>query len=264
MSRPIEITSSQNPWIRRFRRALDKHRDEIVLEGPRFVADAIERGHHCIAVAVRRSAPLPRIGRDVAVLELAEPVFREISDSITSQGTIGLFARPASDWSRVDWASPLVVLDAVQDPGNVGTIVRLAAAFEAGALLCADGTADPWGPKSLRASVGAILDVPIVRASAIEIRDRLNDARVPRFVTDAAGDPVGNLRLEPGAVIFGNEGAGVSDVLREGAQAIAIPMSDRVESLNVASAAAIVLSRQWELRRGLAPASLVHPVDATD
>lgn len=246
-SRVVEITSRQNPWVRRFRQALDRHRDEIVIEGPRFVDDAIRSGIRPIAIAIRaEGGPLP--SGDVTVLRVGSRLFGEFSDAVTSQGVSGLFHRPESDLTSLRGVEgPIVVLDGVQDPGNVGTIVRLAAAFDAGAVVATGGTADPWGPRALRASAGAALTVPLITAAAPEVIDALARLTVPVFYADMEGDDRATLPRSS-ALVLGSEGQGVSALFREAGKPISIATSGRVESLNVGSAAAILLSRSWQAR----------------
>jgi TrmH family RNA methyltransferase len=158
---------------------------------------------------------------------------------------IGLFERPqasaADILARRDTIA--IALDAVQDPGNVGTIVRLAAAFDAAGVLLLPGCADPFGAKAIRSSAGAILTVPVARITARE----LIDANVPLVATAMHGAPIEPPARE-GVLVFGNEGAGVSEELLRHATQLTIPMSTRVESLNVAMSAAILLARSYEGR----------------
>lgn len=227
------ISSRQNSLVKRIRVALREHDSEIVLEGPKHVADAIASGWKAIAVLERG-------------VDLTEDVFDFVSDTKHPQNILGLFERPRSSasaiLSRTDTVA--VALDGVQDPGNVGTIVRLAAAFDASGVLLLPGCADPFGPKAIRSSAGAILNVPVASIRA----DELLSSGVPLFAADAAGassePPSSNAVL-----VFGNEGAGVSEALMRHATPIAIPMSGRVESLNVASSAAILLSSSFGVRR---------------
>lgn len=226
------ISSRQNSLVKRIREALREHDQEIVLEGPKHVADAIASGWKAIAVIER--------GVDVT-----EDVFDFVSDTRQPQGVLGLFERPRSSaadiLARRDTVA--VALDAVQDPGNVGTIVRLAAAFDAAGVLLLPGCADPFGPKAIRSSVGAILNVPVAPIAPRE----LLDAGLPLLAADASGNAV-DPPASHAVLVFGNEGAGVSEELLRHATPIAIPMSARVESLNVASSAAILLSRSFVLR----------------
>ena len=224
LNRPI-ISSRQNSLVKRIREAILEHDSEIVLEGPKHVADAVAGGWKAIAVLER--------GVDVS-----EDVFDHISETKQPQGVIGLFERPRSSaaeiLSRRD--TVCIALDGVQDPGNVGTIVRLAAAFDAAGVLLLPGCADPYGPKAIRSSAGAILNVPVASVTARE----LIDAGIPLFAADASGNAI-DPPVSNAVFVFGNEGAGVSEELLRHAAPIAIPMSARVESLNVASSAAILL-----------------------
>jgi TrmH family RNA methyltransferase len=226
------ITSRQNALVKRIREAIREHRDEIVLEGPKQVADAIAQGWRSIAVLER--------GVDVTA-----EVFDSLAETRQPQGVIGLFARPRTTvrqiLDRVDTVA--VALDGVQDPGNVGTIVRLAAAFDAAGVLLLPGCADPFGPKAIRSSAGAILTVPVATITARE----LLDSGVPLIATAMSG-AIADPPPSRAVLLFGNEGSGVSAELVGRATAISIPMSGRVESLNVASSAAILLNRSFQLR----------------
>lgn len=229
------ITSRHNPLIKRMREAIREHRHEIVIEGPKPVADAIANGWKAIAVLERDA-------------NISAEAFDSITETKNPQHVIGLFERPhasaADILARRDTIA--VALDGVQDPGNVGTIIRLAAAFDASGVLLLPGCADAFGPKAIRSSAGAILTVPVGRITAQE----LFDADVPLFATamdGASTDPP----AKNGVIIFGNEGAGVSAEVQRHATKLAVAMSQRVESLNVAATAAILLARSFSLRYGV-------------
>jgi len=217
------ITSRQNPWFQRIRDAVREHGQEIVIEGPKAVADALALGWQAITV----------VGRDI---EFSDELLRAVSDTKTSQGVLGLFHRPPARFAE---DKIVAALDGVQDPGNVGTIVRLAAAFDAGVALL-PGCADPFSPKAIRASAGAILSVPI---AAVTARQLVETGR-PLLYADARGTATAPPRNA--ILVFGSEGRGVSEEIRQHGQAIGIETSGRVESLNVAAAAAILL---WQAFR---------------
>ena len=143
----------------------------------------------------------------------------------------------------------MVALDGVQDPGNVGTIIRLAAAFDAGGVILTGGSADPFAPKSIRASAGAILALPVMAASRSAL---LEEAAANGFTLYAAASGEGRLEVPTSAavIVFGSEGRGVSPALLDAAKRISIRTSPTIESLNVATAAAIVLQRSYEGRGG--------------
>jgi RNA methyltransferase, TrmH family len=137
----------------------------------------------------------------------------------------------------------VAVLDAVQDPGNFGTIVRSADAFGAAAVLALPGTVDPWNPKSVRSAAGSSLRVPIVEADAPTALARLRGADYRILGADMAGTDVGAVPGAPRtALVLGNEGAGISASLREQLDGtVSVPIRGAAESLNVGVAAGILL-----------------------
>jgi TrmH family RNA methyltransferase len=242
------ISSRKNPSFRRLRDAIRHHEDEIVLEGPKAIHDAVARGWTPLMVAVDRSG-LTLPGK-VQTVHLDPSLFAELTDTATSQGMVGLFRRfetPLEEMVRS--AGVLVVLDGVQDPGNVGTILRLAAAFDASGVILTEGSADPFGPKAIRASAGTVLHVATCRASRRELLAALQRHNIELWAATTDGQPA-TLPADRIAITFGSEGKGIDPQLLEGARLVSIPMSNRVESLNVAAAAAVLLSRSYDRRRG--------------
>ncbi|HUP49412.1 MAG TPA: RNA methyltransferase [Thermoanaerobaculia bacterium] len=232
------IASRHNPSFKRLREALRRPEQEIALEGRKQVEDAIAAGWKPALLVTR--GPI----REDAVAFTPE-LFDALSDTSTPQDLIGLFLRPRHDAGDIlrSGRAPVVVLDAVQDPGNVGTIIRLAAAFDCAGVILLHGCADAYSPKAVRASAGAILAVPVAQARARAVLD----SGLPLFAADARGAPIDPPAREA-ALVFGSEGGGVSNELLLAATAIRIPMSGRVESLNVAASAAILLARSFAIR----------------
>jgi len=144
----------------------------------------------------------------------------------------------------------LVVLDGVQDPGNVGTIWRTADALGADGLLLVNGCADPWNHKTVRATMGACFRLPAYEVKLNDLSKILTEKSIPLYATALREDTV-DLRdgdLSRCAVVIGSEGKGVSEQLLElSDKTMKIPMRSRCESLNAAAAAAVVL---WEMARG--------------
>jgi RNA methyltransferase, TrmH family len=232
------ISSRENRWFRRFLDASLRHHDEIVLEGPKQIADALDRGWSALALAVAEGVEPPSVS--APVLRFAPSLVRELTDARHPQGLLALFERPAVSLQEVlENPRLLVVLDGVQDPGNVGAIIRSAAAFEASGVLLTEGCADPFAPKALRASAGAALVLPVVDVGREELAARLERRAIPLY---AAAAGAGEVRIElPAAVVFGSEGRGVSEALMNRSRPVSIPISAKVESLNVAAAAAILI-----------------------
>lgn len=230
------IASRHNPLFKRVREAIREHDAEIVIEGPKQVADAIANGWRPIVTLTRGET-------------VTDELFDALSETKTSQGVLGLFERPRATFEQLLARRDTIVvaLDGVQDPGNVGTIVRLAAAFDAAGMALLPGCADPFGPKAIRASVGAILSVPIVEITPRE----LIASGLPLLAADAKGS-TDNPPASGAILVFGSEGSGISEEVRRAATPIAIATSERVESLNVASSAAILLARSFAARMRLA------------
>jgi TrmH family RNA methyltransferase len=228
----MTISSKQNVWFKRIREAIHDHDDEIVIEGPKAVADAVAAGW----------VPIKTFARSV---DFTAALFDALAETKSPQNVIGLFHRPQSSLDQIfnRDASVVIALDGVQDPGNVGTIVRLAAAFDANGIVLLPGCADPYSPKAIRSSAGAILSVPVVIASIDELLTR----GWPVVAADARGE-AGDPPARHVVLAFGSEGAGLSPELSSAARMVAIRMSPRIESLNVAMSAAILLARSYKLR----------------
>jgi TrmH family RNA methyltransferase len=213
-----------------------------LLEGPRVVAEAVAAGVELELLAVRE-------GDDCTVdasrrITLSRAVFRSISQTVTPQGVIAIakvresLASEAIDAARRRrW--PLVVLDRVQDPGNVGAICRTAAAAGAPALALLAGCADPFGAKSVRASAGNVFRLTVARAEWDDL------AALDGYGASASGGaPLAESAIEnAGMIVLGSEAHGLS---RSNLKLVTIPLGEGVESLNVAAAAALLL---FEVRR---------------
>ena len=142
-----------------------------------------------------------------------------------------------------------LVLDGVQDPGNVGTIWRTADALGADGLILVNGCADPWNPKTVRATMGACFRLPVYERNADGLAQWLGKQGIPLYATALREDTVDLRKAELSrcAVVIGSEGRGVSEgLLSQSAKTLKIPMRARCESLNAAAAATVVL---WEMGR---------------
>jgi len=184
-------------------------------------------------------------GSRVPVEVLTDVELGELSATENPQGVILVVDEPASPglgWEEM--SNPRVLfLDGIQDPGNVGTLIRTARAFGLDGVVVLDGSADPWGPKVVRASAGALAHTPVRRASWDQARDWIQKWSIPILAATAGGEDVQEIGITGGWALFvGNEGAGVRLEIREESQhLLAIPMAPGVDSLNVATAGAILL-----------------------
>ena len=196
-------------------------------------------------IAVREGDKLPFHSQ--ARLTLTAGAFRAASQTVTPQGVIAIArVREASAADAIDASKrsrwPLVVLDRVQDPGNVGAICRTAAAAGAPALAVLEGCADPYGAKAVRASAGNVFRLQVARVTWKDL------AGLDGYgATAAGGAPLSEARIESaGMIVLGSEAHGLS---RSDLKLVTVPLSKGVESLNVAAAAAVIL---FELKRRLA------------
>ena len=251
----MSITSKNNQVYKLFQKLeTKKYRDRTglyLIEGPNLMEEALRRGVALKAVIVREDESERFAGLTAgahSVLTARRDLFDKLSDTKTSQGIIAAACKPV--FSREDFLAcgapgNFVVLDRLQDPGNVGTIVRTACAAGYALVIAMKGTADPFSPKAVRAAAGAIFRIPLTFAESEE--------ELLRF-TGAAGKKLAATCLDGGrkyyeedlsrdiALVIGNEGQGVSPGLLEKAQLkINIPMRGQIESLNASVAAALIM-----------------------
>lgn len=184
--------------------------------------------------------------KGVVLREADDRTLAALADTETPQGILAAAPIPAAglDALRMDGDGPAVVLvlDAVQDPGNFGTLARTAEALGAVGLVALPGTVDPWNPKSVRAAMGSTFRLPVVEAGWDALAPFLQARGAETLAAVVGGAPLGDDRPRRAALVLGNEGAGVGDETRAHAhRAVGIPLRGRAESLNVAAAGAILL-----------------------
>ena len=186
----------------------------------------------------------------VAVRETGERELAALADTETPQGILAVAPIPSAGLGDLDAArepAVIVVLDAVQDPGNFGTLARTAEALGAAGVVALPGTVDPWNPKSVRAAMGSSFRLPIVPAAWDGLAPWLAERGFATLAAAAGGEPLPDPRPARAALVLGNEGAGVTAETRARAdRVVGIPLRGRAESLNVAAAGAILM---YELLR---------------
>jgi TrmH family RNA methyltransferase len=252
----ITITSRRHALVSRCRDAASGDGDEVLLEGPHLVAEGLAAGTPLSVILVGEGSET-RSGiagivrdaarRDVAVLRVTPAVLDAASPTRAPAGVLALATLRPSDVSRLLHPPPPLVTVAigVQDPGNVGTLVRTSEAAGATGVLAGEGTAHPFGWKALRGSMGSALRLPIARtADAAAELARLQTTGV-RIVALAASADATHADVDltgPVAICAGSEGAGLPlAVLQLADVRLRIPMRPPVESLNVAVATSLVL-----------------------
>jgi TrmH family RNA methyltransferase len=208
------------------------------------VAEAVRAGITLDLIAVREGDKSPVRGER---LTFTRELFAKLAQTVTPQGVIAIArvkeASPADAIAAAQAAKwPLVVLDRIQDPGNVGAICRTAAAAGAPALVVLEGCADPFGAKAIRSSAGNVFRLVVAHARWKDL-----EGLEAYGAASDGGTPLGATPLQrAGMIVFGSEAHGLS---RKNLKLVTIPLSDRVESLNVAAAAAVIL---FEIRRRMA------------
>jgi TrmH family RNA methyltransferase len=239
--------------VGRLRHRKTREREGLVLaEGVRAVNEALKAGAEPEFAVVSPRLETLAWGADLLatlrarvpdVERIADGELDALADTERPQGVLVVFRQPARDGAALVDEGRYLVLDAVQDPGNVGTLVRAATAFGIDGVVALDGTADPWGPKAVRASAGMVFRTPVLQAAVDRAVELLSAARIPVMVAEASGTDVATLpRQTSWALAVGNEGAGVRESLRAVARSsVRIPMPGPAESLNAGVAGAILL-----------------------
>lgn len=249
------ITSRTNPLLTRVRklngkRSYRRQEQAFAAEGPKLLTEALRWGGELEAVICAPGISLPELPAQVRTVEVSDSLLASIADTESPQGVVFICGGRGLELpERLDGRRYLL-LDGVQDPGNVGAIWRTADAFRADGLILCGGCADPWNPKTVRATMGAAFRLPVYEGELDQAAERLARAGVPLYAAALREDTadVRAVRLDGAAVVIGSEGRGVSQrALELCRNTIKIPMRARCESLNAAVAASVVL---WEMARG--------------
>lgn len=243
------ITSRKNPLIAHLKRLgsdpdYRREKGEFLCDGEKLLADAVASGAEVVTILTEREELPFKIPR-ASVYHVTRSVMEAASPLKTPQDILFTCKMPRLQETEADFA---VLLDGVQDPGNLGTILRTAAAFGVPLVLLTGGCADPYNPKTVRATTGAVFRQPVRRVTLEELRD-MKARGVPLYgaALEAGSADIRDLRLERGVLAIGSEGRGLSrEVLDLCDRTVIIPMRPGTESLNAATAAAILM---WEARR---------------
>ncbi|HVJ07369.1 MAG TPA: RNA methyltransferase [Acidisarcina sp.] len=269
------VQSRQNSRVKELRAALSRgprsSQDPVALEGLHLVEEALRSGLKVTTVFLRQGSEplldtLP-LASETEVLALPPEVFASALTTESPQGVAALALPPHFDPQDLFRRQPLILVAAgLQDPGNMGTLLRSAEAFGATGILALPGTVSQWNPKALRASSGSAFRLPVFAMGEGDAVALLRQHRLLLLATTVnGGTPLREMNLnQPCALLIGNEGGGLSQSLLEKADAaVTIPCDGPVESLNAAVAASIVLyeaSRQRSLlSTALASRELTRP-----
>lgn len=259
---PREITSRENPEVKRYVQLAGSRRERrqsglFVTEGLKMICEAFAAGCGPAALFVTEDAwdryePLEKLAFQFErFFRISQPVADKLTQSVSPQGVFGVFRMldNRTQTVKIGKDGRYILLSSMQDPGNIGTILRTSAAFGVDGVFLSADCPDLYSPKVLRATMGGVFKIPLeVSDDLAGVIDRLQEAEV-RVCAAAFGEqavPLGEADLGAGcAVVIGNEGNGLPARLIERCdQSVMIPMRPDSESLNAAMAAGIFL---WEM-----------------
>ncbi len=261
----LKITSPANPVIREAFKIKGKHarfkHEAFLIEGPHLIETAavspaveIKRVFFMEEFSLKREGQrlLRQIGSRVKgqgakdiFIQVSEQILRKLADTETPQGIVAVVSYKAIGLDGINFkAAPfLVVCDGIQDPGNLGTIIRASDAAGADAVIILPGTCDAFMQKVVRATAGSLFNIPIIHAEPQMLFDFIDSRNIEMYAADVhAKTSIYEADFKrPAAVVFGNEAHGVSGKMLKTAKGIKIPIIGKAESLNVAMSASISL-----------------------
>lgn len=251
----IRIESRENSLVKRLVRLSNdrkfrKEMQEMVCEGEKMLGEALSSGMDIHDILVAEDAEL-----DTALLRQAErqgakmytcpaSLLSKVSNVKTPQGVVFSCERPVAELDVLRGAKRLMVLEGLQDPGNLGTIIRTADAFALDGIILCEGCVDPTSPKVVRATMGAAFRLPIAAATLEQTVAFLDKQNLPLYAAalSESSVPLTRVDLTRAAVMIGNEGRGITKKAAAlCTQQIIIPMDGRAESLNASVAASIIM-----------------------
>lgn len=252
----LDITSTSNPlikWARSLHQARGRRKHGVIIvEGPKEISYAIEAGLQLktlfVAPEIFGNHTLPSAEK---TLSISHACFERIAYRGDSGGMVGIFIRPERTLAdfRLSHNPLILILEAVEKPGNLGAALRVADGAGADGVIVCDEHTDIWNPNAIRASVGTIFSTQMAAASNQAAYDFLQAHGITPFAAEVTNDATTYTQADfttPSAIILGTEQADVSDFWLQRAQAICLPMLGRNSSLNVSTAAAAIA---YEARR---------------
>lgn len=245
-----QISSRKNPLLQKVKklissRSFRQKEGLFVADGTKLLEEAIRFFPGLDTVILTEGVEVPGIPDGIRVVEVPEDVMASVSPMEAPQGALFLCRMP--DKTEFVPKPGMLLMDGIQDPGNVGTILRTADAMDVPVVLL-EGCADPWNWKTVRSSMGAVFRTPVIQSDWEAVQAACREAGIPIGVTALSDRAVDIRSAELGkmALVIGSEGRGVRrEILDAADQELIIPMNPHCESLNAAIAAAIVM---WQIR----------------
>ena len=244
------ITARKNPLIQQVRKLLSSRKERestglFAADGVKLLSEAV-RWWPELDTVILSDGVQAHVPEGVRLVRVPEEIMEYISPMQTPQGALFLCRLPEK--TAFVPKPGMLVLDGIQDPGNLGTILRTADALQTPVVLL-EGCADPYSHKVVRASMGAVFRTPVIQSTWQEVKDACGEAGIPVAVTALSprAEDLRSASLKTMAVVIGSEGQGVRrEILGNADRELIIPMDPRCESLNAAVAAAIVM---WQMKQ---------------
>ena len=245
------IESLQNSQVKHWKKLVSvrKERDksgEFLVEGFHLVEEALKYKEAVMALMVREGTNIPQSWNidDIEIIEISMDIAKEIAETEHSQGIYAHCSQPKATTEQMQEWNRILMIDAVQDPGNIGTMIRTADAAGIDAVILGKGSADAYNPKTVRSAQGSHFHIPVVRGELTEWVEQCKNKGIRVFGTSLEESSVYS-SVEPHtkfALIMGNEGSGLSpELLAQTDANVKIPLRGQAESLNVAVATGILL-----------------------
>lgn len=251
------ITSKDNEIIKHIKKLKEKkyreEYEEFIIEGIKMIEEAIaeKAGIRSIIICddCKTQGCIPNeVMYEIAKYDciyVSEKVFNSITDVINPQGIMAVLKKNKTDESEIDFSQDnFLLLDNIQDPGNMGTILRTADSLNMNQILVTKGSADVYNLKVVRSTMGAIFRIKVIEVANLpKVIKELKKHKVKVYATDLSTDKsIYDVDYKKSAIVIGNESNGVSqDVLEEATERIKIPMIGKTESLNAAVATSVIL-----------------------
>ena len=255
-----KITSAQNPLVKKLvqlskKQSFRNKQNLTIIEGVHLAGEWLKTFGSpdiCVFLSSSKSIEVKQIVQkckdlNTEIIELEQEIYAKISPVVEGAGVLFVVKIPKNQ--GVNFCEDSIILDRVQDPGNLGTILRSAVGFGVKQIICSKGTVSAWSPKVLRAGMGAHFQLEIFENE--DLKEVIENLKVPIFATSLQAEKSiydENFTTKT-AWIFGNEGAGVSlELLSKVKNQVIIPQVGQIESLNVAMAATVCLAEQARQR----------------
>ena len=241
----MKITSKDNEIIKNIKKLHDKKYriDSYIVEGIKMVKEAISENQLIELIAIREDFEINFDTKNIKIITVSSKVFNDISDVKTPQGILAVIKKKPNKQIETN-TDYILALDSLQDPGNMGTIIRTADSANINQIIINKTTADPYSPKVIRSTMGAIYRMNIIEVENLESTlKELQDKSFKVITTDLKAEKsIYDINYNRTIVVIGNEANGVSqEVLEIADERVIIPMLGKTESLNASIAASIMI-----------------------